>query len=331
MSLLDALTLEAYRDPRDIWIAIRSDGAAGSGTIEDPFDGSTRPGPLLGASLALDRKDAVFTTEQPHGFSNNQTVAIFGITGAGADEFNKNFAITYLNNKSFKVTLVNAPSAPPGSTAVPGLADNTRCSSVGIGVSGTISHGTLVEFMEVTVSATQSYANGDTVQISGATGTGAAYFNGTFAIYGVTGSQFKYRLTRVGIPSAGANTQTVTTIKLNPVGGRLSWPAAKVTTAVNHDYLTDEIVRISGAGAAVFNGEFLIHGPANGNGFYYRLPSDPGSDASYSGLSCYRVIYRFDEVMRVVPKNSRVRLAQDRIRQRRFRKRKVSKCKSTAS
>src|SRR5262245_48662054 len=179
MSLLDAFTLEAYRDPRDIWIAVRSDGAVGSGTIDDPFDGGTRPGPLLGASLTLDRKDVVFTTEQPHGFTNNQTVAIFGITGTGADEFNKNFPIAYLNDKSFKVTLANAPSSSPGSTPAPGLADNTRCSSVRVGVSGTISHGTLEEFMEVTVAATQSYANGDTVEIKDASGGGSTYFNGT--------------------------------------------------------------------------------------------------------------------------------------------------------
>jgi len=39
MSLLDALLLDPYRI--NIWIAYRTDGVAGSGTQNDPYDGST--------------------------------------------------------------------------------------------------------------------------------------------------------------------------------------------------------------------------------------------------------------------------------------------------
>ena len=39
MSLLDALLLDPYRI--NIWIALRSDGVKGSGTQNDPYDGST--------------------------------------------------------------------------------------------------------------------------------------------------------------------------------------------------------------------------------------------------------------------------------------------------
>jgi hypothetical protein len=42
MCLADAILLEAYRDPKDIWIAFRTDGNAGSGTENDPYDGSTQ-------------------------------------------------------------------------------------------------------------------------------------------------------------------------------------------------------------------------------------------------------------------------------------------------
>ena len=35
MSLLDALLPDPYRDPREVWIALRSDGQRGSGTIAD--------------------------------------------------------------------------------------------------------------------------------------------------------------------------------------------------------------------------------------------------------------------------------------------------------
>ena len=40
MSLTDALLREAY--PLDVWIALRTDGAKGSGTENDPYDGKTR-------------------------------------------------------------------------------------------------------------------------------------------------------------------------------------------------------------------------------------------------------------------------------------------------
>ena len=54
MSLLDALLLEGYRDPRDLWIALRTDGQMGSGTIDDPYDGGTRLGPATAGSLSLE-------------------------------------------------------------------------------------------------------------------------------------------------------------------------------------------------------------------------------------------------------------------------------------
>src|SRR2546426_10415872 len=39
MGLTDALLLDPY--PFEIWIAQRSDGQKGTGTLNDPFDGST--------------------------------------------------------------------------------------------------------------------------------------------------------------------------------------------------------------------------------------------------------------------------------------------------
>jgi hypothetical protein len=41
MSLTDALFLDPHRDRRDVWIAARTDGIAGSGTLRDPHNGST--------------------------------------------------------------------------------------------------------------------------------------------------------------------------------------------------------------------------------------------------------------------------------------------------
>ena len=39
MSLIDALLLDPYRV--NVWIAYRTDGLKGSGTMNDPWDGST--------------------------------------------------------------------------------------------------------------------------------------------------------------------------------------------------------------------------------------------------------------------------------------------------
>jgi hypothetical protein len=41
MSLTDAILLESHRDPKDIWIAFRTDGNAGSGTERDPYNANT--------------------------------------------------------------------------------------------------------------------------------------------------------------------------------------------------------------------------------------------------------------------------------------------------
>ena len=39
MSLIDALLLDPA--PFEVWIAFRADGIKGSGTLNDPYDGST--------------------------------------------------------------------------------------------------------------------------------------------------------------------------------------------------------------------------------------------------------------------------------------------------
>ena len=67
MPLLSAFLNEPYRDPREIFIAVRSDGVAGTGTLSDPFDGGTRLGPALPATLACDRREFVVATQFPHG------------------------------------------------------------------------------------------------------------------------------------------------------------------------------------------------------------------------------------------------------------------------
>jgi len=50
VSLVDTLLLEAYRDPREVWIALRTDGLMGTGAIDDPFNGSIKNTPEFSIS-----------------------------------------------------------------------------------------------------------------------------------------------------------------------------------------------------------------------------------------------------------------------------------------
>ena len=61
MSLLDALLLDPYRI--NVWIAYRTDGVAGTGTQNDPYDGSTNfAAPFTISSLTNAVLEATATT-----------------------------------------------------------------------------------------------------------------------------------------------------------------------------------------------------------------------------------------------------------------------------
>ena len=90
MSLLDALLPDPYRDKREVWIALRSDGQRGSGTIADPYDGSTRLGTPLGATLTCNRREFLFGNGFPHNLTldSEVVVTIKGCEGLGKAWFN---------------------------------------------------------------------------------------------------------------------------------------------------------------------------------------------------------------------------------------------------
>jgi len=39
------MLLDSYREPKEVWIAARTDGIKGTGTIDDPFNGSSISNP----------------------------------------------------------------------------------------------------------------------------------------------------------------------------------------------------------------------------------------------------------------------------------------------
>src|SRR6266487_3285098 len=104
MSLIDALLLEPcplkLSDcpiPHELWIAARTDGIKGSGTLDDPYDGSSRLTPVLSiASLTKgtpDPTEATAVTADNHGFGEGDMVTIFAPAGSGDRFYNGTFPI----------------------------------------------------------------------------------------------------------------------------------------------------------------------------------------------------------------------------------------------
>src|ERR1043165_6017427 len=122
MSLLDALLLEEPTPTvQDIFIARRNDGAAGSGTVNDPFDGGTRRGPPFRATVTFDPLDVVAVTAAgtTHGFDDGLTdpsIQISGVTGESATVYNQSFSganFEIINSYAFRLRLSSTPYGPP--------------------------------------------------------------------------------------------------------------------------------------------------------------------------------------------------------------------------
>jgi hypothetical protein len=102
----------------NVWIAVRSDGVAGTGTQNDPFDGSqgkfdsvmnALPMPISGINYS---GSTAIVTAISHGFSNGTSVLIAGVTNSSL--YNGTFTITYddAENGYFVVTAVLSRSNP---------------------------------------------------------------------------------------------------------------------------------------------------------------------------------------------------------------------------
>jgi hypothetical protein len=123
-SLVDALLLDPWREPGEVWIALRPDGQVGSGTINDPYNGSaTSYEPVLITSLtatgASDGREALAVTSSAHGFGDGSFVTVRGVTDLLLRlSFCGTFQIYGVTANSFKYLM---PYAPPGSPTEPGL------------------------------------------------------------------------------------------------------------------------------------------------------------------------------------------------------------------
>jgi hypothetical protein len=131
MSLTDSLLLDPY--PFDVWIAQRSDGLKGSGTLNDPYDGSTQA-----------RFDSVMS-----GLSANTRVHLGPgtfVTNGYSDEVTPGWQIQAgmkIVGSGMDVTTLQIANRQTGSTSA-------RVVAVGHALTaGSPSHANLVDFAEV--------------------------------------------------------------------------------------------------------------------------------------------------------------------------------------
>jgi len=121
MSLVDALLLEGYRDPREVYIALCTDGLKGSGTIDDPFDGSRRNFPTINvSSLTSTSAIATAVTSSSHGFKTGDMVTIGGVgtSMAGDRLYTGTFSVTVISDTAFTYVMLGVPSSSPATGSV---------------------------------------------------------------------------------------------------------------------------------------------------------------------------------------------------------------------
>ena len=113
MSLLDALLLDPYRI--NVWIAYRTDGVKGSGTQNDPYDGSTKlAAPVTISSLVNSGLEATATTSASHGYSNNDIITVDVQTNPQG--WSGTFLIYGVTSTTFKYLMNNVPGGTASGT-----------------------------------------------------------------------------------------------------------------------------------------------------------------------------------------------------------------------
>jgi hypothetical protein len=117
MSLTDTLLGEAYA--LDVWIALRTDGARGSGTENDPYNGAPRYEPALTVTeleLAGSDHRVATATAANHGYSDNDVITISGATGADGKYYNGTFVIYGATANTFQYWMAGEPAGDAAGT-----------------------------------------------------------------------------------------------------------------------------------------------------------------------------------------------------------------------
>src|SRR5436190_12186506 len=110
MSLSDAFLLDPFAF--EVWVTRRTDGVLGSGTEDDPFDGSTVGPPSISiSSITFVGTMATVITAVAHGFLNGNVVQVQGAAGADEWYYNGVFPITYISATQFSYTMNGTPAS----------------------------------------------------------------------------------------------------------------------------------------------------------------------------------------------------------------------------
>ena len=113
MALVDLFLTEAAQF--NICISARTDGIAGSGTAQDPYNGSTRADLFTKVFLSNPTfaQEAMAMTETPHHLVDGDVISISGVEGGDAKLWNGTFVIYGVNAVSFKYWMKAQSFTPP--------------------------------------------------------------------------------------------------------------------------------------------------------------------------------------------------------------------------
>ena len=207
---------------------------------------------------------ALVTTASAH---NLYTGNIITVTGATPSAYNGTFAITRQSATTFTYALITNPG---GNATVVGTYSLAVATISSIDHSGTTANA---------VTATNhGLITGNQITVTGCT---PSDYNGTFIITRLSDVQFSYVMATTPATSAtvvGSYTVVAQTISSNVQTGII----AKLTTPVNHDLVTGDVVTISGAVPSAYNGTYNVI-VISATQFSYIMASSPVSSASTTG------------------------------------------------
>jgi hypothetical protein len=272
-----------------------------TGVAADTFtytlSGSTAASPAGGTILAsmagIMRSGTTATvTLANHGYANGATVLI---TGADQPEYNGYYSITSVPNaNTFTYTLIGTPVSPATGAISTQISNYARVS-----LSKTISTlGSKVTLPgpKAVASITRSsatatvtcyshgFSNGAVVMISSAN---EAEYNGAFTIANVTTNTFTYTVATTAPASA---TGTIGAISTRSVTSISRSGTTATVTASGHGFTTGNMVRISGATPAEYNGVFSVV-VLDTNRFTYTVSDALAASASGSLRAAYAGIF----------------------------------------
>ena len=247
------------------------------GTIIYTTDGSDPrtpnvPSPILAAGtpssvseISLSGTTATVRV-QDNGYANGQTVSISGATPSNYDG---NFVISNVTQDTFQITVSGSPAAAIGTIV---------CQPDGISPSG----GNVIVWLPG-----NGLAAGNKVLIAGAVQQTA--LNGVFTVTAATANTFSFALPGATLDTADT-ALTAQRIDAAVSGITFSGTTATVTTAAAHGYTSGTLVRIVGANAATFNGDYLIT-VLNSTQFQYTMSTTPsGAPTNGGNIGAVRVL-----------------------------------------